>query len=120
MLIIGLIAAVCFYVLLYWIYVAIETQLGDAYTTLQIINQAIMAPQSDIFMLLRGLIIVTFFYVLADMLLSPARRGMRKREWNRREANRKVFTGAPVPKAPAEEDDDSLDTPTFAPPRFSA
>ena len=120
MLIIGLLAAVCLYVVLYWIYLAAESQLVGAYSALQFINEITFRPQNDIFMLLRGLIIVTFFYIIADALLAPARRGMKKHRWRKEEAKRIVFRGAPTPKPPVDDDDDSLDPKTFAPPRFSA
>lgn len=119
MLIIGLLAAVCFYIVLYWVYLAADTQITSAYSALEFLNQVTFAPKNDIFMLLRGLIIVTFFYVIADAIVSPARRGLKKHHWRKEEAKRPVFRGSPTPKAP-EEDDDSLDPTSFAPPRFSA
>jgi hypothetical protein len=119
MLIIGLIAALLFYIVLYWIY--IETQ---AHFTgmLSFLNQVFLMPEPTIFFLLRGLIIITLFYVIADALLSPARRGWRGRRQKQDDAKRAkmTFRGVKPPREVIEDDDDSIEQPTIAPPRFSS
>lgn len=107
MLIIGVIAAFCVYVGLYWIYIAAQSHLAGASSSLWALNQIFLVPDLTIFVLLRGLIIATVFYVIADALLSPTRRGLRHLA-KRREAeerNKKVFRGSKAVPPPAETDD---------------
>jgi hypothetical protein len=119
MLIIGFIVALCLYVGLYWIYVAAQPQLIGP---LAVINQALFMPEPSIFFLLRGLIFITLFYILADALLSPARRGLKNRRQKRLDAERDklAFRGQKAPTPPSEDDEDSLEHPNLAPPRFSS
>jgi hypothetical protein len=70
---------------------------------------------------------ITLFYVVADALISPTRRGLKNMKQRRIDAERDklAFRGIKPAAAPLEdEEDDALDstTPnsTFAPPRYSA
>ena len=109
MLIIGLISAACLYAVLYLLYLAVDSQLSSSTSTLVVINEMLFVPQTDVFFLLRWLIIITFLYVMADMLLNPARRQLQQRRRNRKdiEYDKKAFRGVKPPK-PAEEDSDKL------------
>jgi hypothetical protein len=112
MLVIGLVIAFVIYVGLYWIYIAAQAHPPNATATsfLSVLNQILLTPENNIFFLLRGLILVTFFYVLADLITSPARKGMKNRRHARLNAERdaKAFKGV-RPAGPPNEDDDSLD-----------
>lgn len=129
MLIIGLIVACCLYVVLYWLFVA-ASQNNTAVSFLTLLNEMFVMPESEIFVLLRGLLIITLFYVVADALLAPARRGLQKRRQRRLDAEREkeAFRGYKK-SAPASDDDDEEDDSykngstvdsNFAPPRYSA
>ena len=56
--------------------------------------------------MLRGLILITLFYVIADALLSPAKRGLKNRRQRRLDAeyDKKAFHG--VKPIPPQQDDD--------------
>ena len=109
MLIIGLIGAACLYAVLYLVYLAADSQLSSSTSTLAVINEMLFVPQTDVFFLLRWLIIITFVYVVADMLLNPARRQLKKNRQRRKNAeyDKKVFRGVKPPK-PKDEDSDEL------------
>lgn len=119
MLIIGFILAFCFYIALYWFYQAAQPQLLGP---LAVINQALFMPEPSIFFLLRGLIFITLFYIIADAFLSPARRGMRGRRQKRLddERDKLAFRGAKAPTPPTEDDENPPEQPKIVPPRFSS
>jgi hypothetical protein len=119
MLIVGFIIALCVYVGLYWIYLAAQPQL---IAPLAAINQALFMPEPSIFFLLRGLIFITLFYIVAEALLAPARRGLKHRRQKRLDSERDklAFRGAKAPTPPAEDDDNSLENSKIVPPRFSS
>jgi hypothetical protein len=119
MLIIGFIIAFCLYVGLYWIYLATQSQLLGP---LAMINKALFMPEPSVFFLLRGLILITLFYLVADALLSPARRGLKKRRQQRLDAERDklAFRGSKAPTPPSEDDEDSREHSKIVPPRFSS
>ena len=104
MLIIALIGAACLYAILYLLYIAADSQLSSS-STLAIINQMLFVPQADVFFLLRCLILITFFYVVADALLNPARRQLKNMRQRRKdkEYDKKAFRGV----KPKPQDDDS-------------
>jgi hypothetical protein len=125
MLIFGLIAALAFYLGLFWLYQTAAAAPG-AYSVLSTINKALFMPEPAIFFLLRSLIIITLFYVVADALISPTRRGLKDMKQRRIDAERDklAFRGIKPAVAPSEDDDDAFDSAApgsnFAPPRYSA
>lgn len=80
MVILVLIAAVIFYVVIYVVYNNAQGSMDSAAGMMRYIEEAALRPQPLIFMILRGLILVTIFYIFADLLVSSARRVKRNRE----------------------------------------
>ena len=119
MLIIGFILALCFYVGLFFVYQATESQILGP---LAMLNQMLLMPEPAIFLLLRGLIIITLFYIIADAMISPARRGIKNRRQKQEDERRDKmsFRGAKAPPEPLDDDEDTIEHPTIAPPRFSS
>jgi hypothetical protein len=120
MLIIGFILALCFYVGLFFVYEAAQSHILGP---LEMLNKMLFMPEPTIFLLLRGLIIITLFYIVADSLISPARRGLKSRRQKQEDARRDkmAFRGVKPPREAIEDnDDDSIEHPTLAPPRFSS
>lgn len=110
MLVIGLLIAFCLYVGLYWLYLAAESHASSASSALATLNHILLMPDNNIFFLLRGLILVTFFYVAADFLISPARDELKNRRRRRHEAERdaRAFKGAHAPREVQNDDEDFL------------
>lgn len=108
MLIIGLVVAALLYGVLYWTYLQAQAQNNNAMTTMAVIEKMLTIGEPSIFFILRWLILLTLFYVAADALLSPARRGLKNRRQRRAqdEYNKKAFHGVkPIPPAPSQDDD---------------
>jgi len=107
MLIFGLIGAAALYAVLYLAYLAADSRLSST-PTLAVINEMLFVPEGQIFFILRCLLIITFFYVIADALLNPARRSLRSRKRRRQESeyDKKAFRGVKPIAPPAEEDSD--------------
>jgi hypothetical protein len=108
MLVIALIAAALLYGVLYWTYLQAQAQNSGAVTTLAIIEKMFTIGEPNIFFFLRWLILLTLFYVVADALLSPARRGLKNRRQRRADAeyNKTAFRGVkPVAPPPPQDDD---------------
>ena len=108
MLIIGLIGSACLYAVLYLAYLAADSQLSSSTSTLAVINEMLFVPQTDVFFLLHWLIIITSLYVVADMLLHPARRQIKKSRQRRKDAeyDKTVFRGVKSPKTKDEDPDE--------------
>ncbi|MBV9865166.1 MAG: hypothetical protein JO316_07425 [Abitibacteriaceae bacterium] len=77
MLIIVLIAAVCLYVGLYFAWASAQPYIGHSLSVLNILTEMLLQPRHGVFFILRGLILVTFCYVIADFFFSQARQGMK-------------------------------------------
>ncbi len=107
MLVIALIAAALLYGILYWTYLQAQSQNSGAMTTLALVEKMLTIGEPNIFFFLRWLILLTLFYIVADTLLSPARRGLKNRRQRRadEEYNKKAFRGV-KPAPPPEQDDD--------------
>lgn len=114
MLIIGLIGAAALYAILYLLYLAADARLSSSSSALSVINEMLFVPEGTVFFLLRCLILITFFYVVADALLNPARRQLRNRKHRRKDAeyDKKVFRGIKRPK-PQEDDDGDPNSPLY-------
>ena len=79
MLIFALLGAFLFYVALYLIWTSMQVRLDSVSAVLRAINAMLWAPESLVFTILRGLIIAATFYVVADFLVSAAKRLARRR-----------------------------------------
>lgn len=116
MLIFGLIGAAFLYIVLYFLYRAAEMQLVGASSTLAFINEMLFVPQGNVFFILRCLILITFFYVVADALLHPARRQLRKSRRLRKDAeyDKKAFRGVkPPPEPKTDENEGDPNSPLY-------
>ena len=79
MLIFALLGAFLFYVALYLIWTSMQVRLDSVSAVLRAINAMMWAPESVVFTIFRGLIIAATFYVVADFLVSAAKRLTRRR-----------------------------------------
>lgn len=77
MLIIVLIAAVFVYAGLYFAWASAQPYIGHSLSWLNILTEMLLQPRHGVFFILRGLIIITFCYVVADFFFSSARQGMK-------------------------------------------
>jgi len=78
MLFIALIIAACLYIGLYLLWEASQSHLAGATSILRLIND-MLTTRTDIFFLLRWLILLTFLYVVADFLYTSVK-GTRKKK----------------------------------------
>lgn len=78
MLVIGLIVAVLVYAVLALLWVTAGSRLSASAGILAIINKMLFVPDNVVFTILRGLILITFLYIVSDFLISSARRGFRR------------------------------------------
>ena len=79
MLIPALVAAIVFYVLAYFMWDSGSADLGSVTGYMNMMDQMMFAPQKLIFVILRGLILITAFYVFADSIVSASKRRAVKR-----------------------------------------
>ncbi len=79
MIIIALFGALVFYVALYCLWAASSEHLVGMQSWLRVLNDAAFMPGNTVFVLLRGLIIITAFYVFADFLRAAVRKQKRRR-----------------------------------------
>ncbi len=84
MIIVALLGALVFYVALYCLWAASSQHLVGIAGWLHVLNDMILRPGPLVFVLLRGLILITTFYVFADFVGS----GFKKRKRARAEAKR--------------------------------
>lgn len=79
MLIIALIGAIIFYVVVYILWAESYTSIDSMSSFMAQIEKMALAPQHVVFVILRGLILITAFYVVADLLLATSRKVVKKR-----------------------------------------
>lgn len=102
MLIVMLVGGVVLYVLLYVCYTMLEPHAdsGPLMSTLAALREATLMPQGTVFVIFRGLLLVTLLYIVTDALLSllrghrqhKTREKTRDKEWS--------DVGLPAPKEP--------------------
>ncbi len=80
MFIIALLGAFLFYVGLYLLYESTQTRLDSVAAVLQALNNMLWLPQTTVFTIFRGVLMVAALYVVGDFLLSGAKRATRKRK----------------------------------------
>ncbi|HEX8463091.1 MAG TPA: hypothetical protein VF627_00605 [Abditibacterium sp.] len=86
MLIVALLGAFLFYVGLYLIWTSMHVRLDSVNAVLGALNEMLWAPESLVFTIFRGLIIAGTFYVVADFLVSGAKRLARRRSEHEKNA----------------------------------
>lgn len=79
MIIVALLGALLFYVALYCIWAASSQHLVGIAGWMHVFNDMILMPGPLVFVLLRGLILVTALYVFADFVKSGALKWKRRR-----------------------------------------
>lgn len=79
MIIVALLGALIFYVALYCLWAASSQHLVGIAGWLHVLNDMIWMPGHLVFVLLRGLILITAFYVFADFLTSGFKKWRRAR-----------------------------------------
>ena len=84
MIIVALLGALLFYVALYCIWAASSQHLVGVAAWMRVFNDMILMPGPLVFILLRGLILITALYVFADLIKSSALKWKRRRAEARR------------------------------------
>lgn len=79
MFIVALLGAFLFYVGLYLLYESTQMRLDSASAVLHALNNMLWLPQTTVFMIFRGVLMVATFYVVGDFFYSAAKRATRKR-----------------------------------------
>ncbi|MDF2439535.1 MAG: hypothetical protein JWN98_519 [Abditibacteriota bacterium] len=79
MLFVVVIIAFVMYCGLYLLWESAHTQLDGTASILRALSHMLLMPQEAIFVILRGLIILTFLYAIADFVFSSAKRIKRRR-----------------------------------------
>ena len=90
MVIVVLIGAILFYAALYLLWELSHSRLNTVENWLSAFNHMVVMPDNVVFVILRGLILVTLLYVICDLLVSTARRTKRKKEARRDAANARI------------------------------
>ncbi len=81
MLFVVLLIAFAIYAILYVMWEMAQSHLTVAtMPLLRAFNNALFMPGNLVFVIFRGLILLTLFYVIADFLLSSAKRGLKRRQ----------------------------------------
>jgi hypothetical protein len=68
------ILAVVMYCVSYWLYAIAQTHPQNLYDVVQVASAMLFVPGNTLFIIFRGILLVTAFYLLADFLLTGARR----------------------------------------------
>lgn len=80
MFIVALLGAFLFYVGLYLLYESTQMRLDSANAVLKALNNMLWLPQTTVFTIFRGLLLIATLYVVVDFLVSSAKRATRKRD----------------------------------------
>jgi hypothetical protein len=79
MLFIVIVLAFIMYAALYMLWAAAQTQLNSSTAILRTITDMLFMPGDLVFMILRSVIFLAFFYVVADFFVNSAKRGLKRR-----------------------------------------
>ena len=79
MLFIGIVVVLLLYVGLYLVWDAANVSLDGAEPILRSLADAFLRPGNEIFFLLRSLLLLSLAYVIADFVVSGARRALKRR-----------------------------------------
>ncbi len=82
MLFIVIILAFIFYIGLYLLWMSMQSRLDSSTSILRTISELLFVPDHEVFMILRSLIFLALFYVIADFFLNSAKRGLKRRRSN--------------------------------------
>jgi Tfp pilus assembly protein PilO len=82
MLFIVIILAFIFYIGLYLLWMSMQARLDSSTSILRAITEMLFVPDHLVFMILRSLIFLALFYVIADFFLNSAKRGLKRRRSN--------------------------------------
>jgi uncharacterized metal-binding protein len=80
MLIVALFGAFCFYVGLYLLWSSTQVPLNSMEALFRALNRMLWVPENLVFTIFRGLILVATLYVVADFIVSTARRASKKKD----------------------------------------
>jgi hypothetical protein len=79
MLVVVIVLAFVAYMGLYLMWDGVGLSLASTEPVLRSLTQAVTMPQNEVFMILRGLLLLSLFYVVGDSLMSSSRRLLRRR-----------------------------------------
>lgn len=92
MLFVVVLIAFVLYTVLYVLWEMAQGRLeGTTMPVLRAVNHALLMPDDLVFVILRGLILLTLFYVVADFFLSSAKRGLKRRRNNEPKALKPTY-----------------------------
>ena len=79
MLFIVIVVAFIMYAGLYMVWVAAQSRLDNSTTILRAISDMLFMPDHLVFMILRSVIFLALFYVIADFFMNSAKRSLKRR-----------------------------------------
>lgn len=97
MIFVALLGAFLFYVALYFLWVASSQHLNGVQEWMAAFNAMVWMPGHLVFTILRGLILITAFYVFADGLRAGVKRAGRKRKEAKRDREEPFAVGVKHP-----------------------
>ena len=80
MLIVALFGALIFYVALYLIWTSTQVPLNSLDAVFRALNRMLWLPENVVFTIFRGLILVAILYVVADFIISAAKRAAKRKD----------------------------------------
>jgi len=80
MFILALFGAFLFYVGLYLLWESNRVPLDSTAAILRVLNDMLWLPQTTVFVIFRGILLVAMLYIVGDFIFSSARRATRKRK----------------------------------------
>lgn len=100
MVIILLIIAFICYICLYFLWQAAQPYASAPPPAAHTLLESLLMPQSVVFMLLRGLILITFLYLVSDALMSWGKRRRLRRRREREDAAERAATESSLHDSP--------------------
>jgi len=97
MIIVALMGAIVFYIALYCLWAASSQHLNTVQEWLAMLNTMAFMPGHLVFVILRGLILVTALYVFADALRAGVKNTLRKRREAKRDTEEPFAVGTKRP-----------------------
>jgi hypothetical protein len=79
MLVFVLILSAVVYCVLYWLWAIAQSQPQNMMDVIHVINGMLFVPGNTIFLIFRGVLLLTIFYVIADFFVSGIRHGLKMR-----------------------------------------
>lgn len=72
--------AVVMYCISYWLWAVAQTHPQSWADVINVVNAMLFVPGNTIFLIFRGLLLATAFYIVAEFIYSGMRRGLKGRE----------------------------------------